>query len=133
MSRLNGHYSLLGVCWGILSKGYIYAGSNTLVDVGWVRDNANNLTHEVGLKKANELGIYDMTGNVWEFCSDWFDDNYYKNSPSNNPVGPTTGTHRVLRGGSWHYDDSGNRLAYRFLSPPNESRYYTGFRVALVP
>ena len=89
---------------GNKSKGYKYSGSNTIDDVAWYYDNAYNTsnnygTHQVGTKSPNELGIYDMSGNVYEWCSDWYSSSYYSSSPSSNPTGPTSGSYRVLRGG----------------------------------
>ena len=95
---------------GKKSRGYKYAGSNTLRDVAWfgqwngeTYDNGNSgeKTHAVKTKQANELGLYDMAGNVWEWCSDWYGSDYYGKSSSTNPQGPSSGSHRVLRGGSW--------------------------------
>ena len=80
-----------------------YAGSNDLGALGWYSGNSGRKTHPVGQKDPNELGLYDMSGNVWEWCSDRYDSDYYKNSPKNNPKGPNSGAARVLRGGSWHY------------------------------
>ena len=91
-------YAAMG---GNKSKGYKYSGSDNLDEVAWYLNNADNKTHPVGQKKPNELGIYDMTGNVWELCSDWFDSNYYKNSPANNPSNNKKTFHKVVRGGSW--------------------------------
>ena len=87
---------------GSKSQGYKYSGSNNIDDVAWYGDNSSETTHQVGTKKQpNELGIYDMSGNVWEWCSDWYSDSYYSSSPTTNPTGPTTGYDRVDRGGSW--------------------------------
>jgi formylglycine-generating enzyme required for sulfatase activity len=82
----------------------------------------------VGSFQPNELGLYDMTGNVWEWCSDWYDATYYANSPGSNPVGPSSGSHRVLRGGSWCNTVSECRVAYRYY---DGSAGRCGFRVVL--
>ena len=115
---------------GNQSKGYKYSGSNTIGDVAWYSANSGSKTHPVGTKGANELGIYDMSGNVWEWCSDWYDENYYKNSAAQNPKGAQSGSLRVLRSGSWNYSDSGCRSSNRLWGEP-DYRYYTfGFRLA---
>ena len=88
---------------GNKSKGYKYAGSNTIDNVAWYKDNSGDKTHPVGSKAPNELGLYDMNGNVWEWCQDWFGD--YSSSAQTNPTGPASGELRVNRGGSF------NRLA----------------------
>lgn len=83
------------------SENYKYAGSDNLDEVAWTVDNANSKTHSVGQKKPNELGIYDMSGNAWEVCEDWFDRSYYEESPTVNPLNFKKKKYRVARGGSW--------------------------------
>ncbi len=103
---------------GVRSIGYDYSGSNNLGSVAWYADNSGNKTHDVGTKAANELGIYDMSGNVREWCWDWYSSSYYSSSPQDNPTGPKTGSSRLLRGGSWHNYATNCRVAYRSLSYP---------------
>ena len=84
---------------GNKSLGYKYSGSNNIDDVAWYWDNSGEKTHEVATKKPNELGIYDMSGNVWEWCQDWKDD--YSSISQTNPTGASTGSYRVVRGDGW--------------------------------
>jgi formylglycine-generating enzyme required for sulfatase activity len=118
---------------GSRSKGYQYSGSNNIGSVAWYTDNSGSKTHTVGSKSPNELGIYDMTGNVWEWCSDWYDANYYKSSPSGNPKGASSGSYWVLRGGSWGSNAEYCRVAIYISIPPSESGNNLGFRLALEP
>ena len=116
---------------GNKSKGYKYSGSNTVNDVAWYDDNSSSETHAVKTKQPNELGIYDMSGNVLEWCADWSSSSYYTSSPQTDPTGPSSGSHRVLHGGSWGSYAWGCRVAYRGYFSPGSRRYDFGFRLSL--
>ena len=121
---------------GTKTRGYTYSGSNTIEDVAWSTSNSLLKTHPVATKGANELGIYDMSGNVWEMTNDWYEDYYYSGSPRNNPTGPGSGVDRVVRGGCrtggalnqrtsrrvYIYDrtgsDRGGNVGFRLLRTP---------------
>jgi len=118
---------------GNSSSGYTYSGSNTIDDVAWYAPNSGGTTHFVGTKSANELGLHDMTGNVWEWTNDWFDGNYYSSSPSSNPQGPATGANRVDRGGGWNDQASRCRVAFRGRIVPRFTSNDLGFRPVFVP
>ena len=117
---------------GNQAKDFKYSGSNTVGDVAWYFLNSDNKTHQVGKKQANELGFFDMSGNVYEWCSDWYNKEYYRNSPSRNPKGSTTGNYRVIRGGSLINYDFVCRVAYRNNINPANRNINVGFRIARI-
>jgi formylglycine-generating enzyme required for sulfatase activity len=114
---------------GARSAHYKYAGSNNIDDVVWYKDNSNSKTHAVGTKQANELGIYDMSGNVREWCSDWY--GAYSSSPQTNPKGVASGSYRVRRGGNWYDNAQDVRVTYRTCTTPDSRSLICGFRLAL--
>ncbi len=114
---------------GKKSRGYQYSGSNTIGDVAWYAGNRSSMTHAVGTKQPNELGIYDMTGNVWEWCQDR--SGSYSSSPQTNPIGAVSGAGRVYRGGSWGNSVGFCRTSYRGFCIPDNRRYSMGLRLVL--
>jgi len=104
-------------------------GATISDNTGWYTSNSGTKTHEVGKKPANAWGLYDMHGNVWEWCWDWYSSSYYSSSPPNDPMGASSGTLRVLRGGGWGYSAENLRSALRSYSYPNSRSDILGFRL----
>jgi sulfatase modifying factor 1 len=133
-SEAEWEYAARGGKAGV-AQNFKYAGSNKLKEVGWFYKKSHQETKPVGMKAPNILGLYDMSGNVWEWCWDWWDEDYYKDCAKKGtvkkPLGPDKGNNRVFRGGSW-YDDAGFcRVSYRYFDTPTLRYSDIGFRLSL--
>ena len=114
---------------GKKSQGYQYSGSNNLEEVAWYYDNSSSQTHDVATKQPNELGVYDMSGNVWEWCQDWYGS--YSSTSQTNPTGATSGSYRVNRGGSWRNNAGYCRSSNRSSNSPDNTYFNLGLRLVL--
>lgn len=142
LNQLTGKYYRLPTEaeWEYAAKGgnkslnYKYAGSNNPSIVAWYAENSGKISHPVGRKLPNELGLYDMSGNVWQWCADWFDDKYYSRNVIDNPTGPTNGQihdfYRTCRGGSWWSEVGDLHISNRDRYPPDARDDDVGFRLA---
>ncbi len=108
-----------------------FAGGDDIAEYAWYAENSGRSTHPVGSKQPNGLGLHDLSGNVWEWCQDWYGSGYYAESPRDNPIGPPSGTYRVTRGGGWNDTARSLRLTDRNSKTPGYRNARFGFRLVL--
>lgn len=118
---------------GKLTKGYLYSGSNFVEEVAWLKANGSDMQHEVGLLQPNELGLYDMNGNAWELCQDWYDKKFYQRSPQETPVNLEKAKYRVSRGASWMSEANYCQRWYRNIDHWHHKRGNGSFRLVMEP
>lgn len=127
-------YASKGGKYGVQKPDFAYAGSDNLSEVAWHSvdyGNSHRISQRISLKRSNALGLFDMSGNMLEWCWDWFGKEYYKESPLENPIGPEQGSRRVVRGGSWsNLYNVDFRPAVRFLNSPDSRNHNIGFRLS---
>jgi formylglycine-generating enzyme required for sulfatase activity len=116
---------------GATTKHYCGDDTSCLDDIAWYEENADSKTHPIGQKDPNDWGLYDMIGNLREYCQDFYEDGYYEESPDTDPQGPDSAFYRVMRGGGWQDTAQHSRVSYRSYNFPDTSYFLGGFRICM--